>query len=404
VRSLPGGLELRAATAADHDAICELTTEAFGERETQAVRHLLAGEGFEGRWTVVVDTEGRVVSCSTLLQHQLRYGTVDLPMGQIEFVATSASVRRQGLIRAQFEVLHQWAAEAGLPLMMITGIPYIYRRLGYGYAVDFAEAFRLTTPPEAPEGWTVTTATEADLPEMIALHQQAQDRADLAVHVPEPAWRWHFAGASQWGEEILVARREGDAEGFAWLQLRDEGERGDIDGCTTSVDAAQALLAEAAARAGDRLLLVLDRPRDPWSVVVHRHGYSDPADFRGIYARILDPVGLLDRLRPVLSERLAASPLAGESGELAISLYDTGLVVRYDRGEVIEVKADPEPELDPLDDGKAGVPPDLLPALVLGRYGAIELERCYDDVGYADDRQLVDALFPRMVTDLIAAL
>ena len=49
-----------------------------------------------------------------------------------------------------------------------------------------------------------------------------------------------------------------------------------------------------------------------------------------------------------------------------------------------------------MDDDKAGIAPDAVPALFLGRFGARELEVRYDDVGYVADRALMATLFPRL--------
>ena len=67
-----------------------------------------------------------------------------------------------------------------------------------------------------------------------------------------------------------------------------------------------------------------------------------------------------------------------------------------------EVRRDPEPELDPLDDDNAGVPPDAFPALVLGRFTPRSWSVRYDDVGYVRDRALMAALFPQLHVDLVA--
>ncbi len=79
-------------------------------------------------------------------------------------------------------------------------------------------------------------------------------------------------------------------------------------------------------------------------------------------------------------------------------------MIAYDQGEVTGVRRDPEPALDPLDDDKAGIPPDAVATLILGRFGALELEHRYDDVGYVDERSLMATLFPRMVADLSAPI
>ena len=51
-------------------------------------------------------------------------------------------------------------------------------------------------------------------------------------------------------------------------------------------------------------------------------------------------------------------------------------------GVVTDVRQDPDPALDAMDDDKAGIAPDAVPALFLGRFGARELEVRQDDVAH----------------------
>ena len=73
-------------------------------------------------------------------------------------------------------------------------------------------------------------------------------------------------------------------------------------------------------------------------------------------------------------------------------------------GVVTGARRDPDPELDPMDDDKVGVAPDALPALLLGRFGAEELELRHDDVGYVADRALMGVLFPKRSFDVWAPI
>ncbi len=312
---LPDGFTLREATADDHDAIVAICTDVFGAHEGAAVRHVLTAPGYgPGRWTVVTDAGGDVVSCCTLLLHVMRYGTTELPAAQIEFVATRETARKLGLVRAQFAVHHQWADDAGALVQFITGIPYLYRRLGYGYAIEFLPSALLDSRPKAPEGWTIEAATAADADAIRALDRRAADRADLALMTPDAGWDWLLAGAATWEETVLVARRGDAVEGFARVQLRPEEEYAFAEGAAGVADAARALVARADELSGDLPLWLVDREGDAWGTVMQRHSTRDPARFNAVYGRIPDPVALLDHLRPELSARLAASALAGESG------------------------------------------------------------------------------------------
>ncbi len=405
MRALPDGLIVREATPDDHEGIIALCTEVFDGHEGAAVRHLLSRPGYgPGRWTVVVDRDGAVVSTCTLLTHRLRYGQTEVPAVQIEFVATRQYARKKGLVRAQFDLHHRWAADQGALVLLITGIPYLYRRLGYGYGLAYAPQHRLLEAPKAPDGWTVDLATVADRPEIERLQAQAQSRFDLALTWPETGWSWLLEGAPTWGELILVARQGDTLGGFARVQIRPEENYATAEGAADATAPAQALLAETAARTGDLRLFLLEREGDPWGAVVRAAGASDPGWFNVVYARIPDPTAFLDHVRPELSSRLAASPLAADRGELALSFYEDGVIITYADGEVVSVRRDPAPALNPMEDDKAGISPDAVPALLLGRLGARELEIRQDDVGYLADRDLVATLFPRLVTDLCAPL
>ena len=131
-QTLDGGLVLRDASPDDHDGIVELSAAAHGEPDGVAVRHLLARHDAPGEWLVVVDGD-QVVSTCILLAQTLRVGNVELPVGQVEYVATEPDHRRWGLVALQFAEHHRRSAERGDLVNLVYGIPYFYRRLGYGY-------------------------------------------------------------------------------------------------------------------------------------------------------------------------------------------------------------------------------------------------------------------------------
>jgi hypothetical protein len=288
--------------------------------------------------------------------------------------------------------------------LVITGIPYVYRRLGYGYAFVPGRQHKVAKAPEAPDGWTVDDATVEDLDAVVAHYERAQARCDVSLRHPPEAWRWLLEGSATWTERVRVARRDGVVRGVARTQIRPEEKYYVAWGNADGIPAAQALLADAAALADGLQFYALDHADDPWAAVVHAAGTHDPATFEAVYARIPDPAAFLDAIRPVLSARLAASTLASESGELAISFYEDGVILTYEDGVVTSVRRDPEAELDPMDEERAAVAPDALPALVFGRFTTADLEQRYDDVGYVQDRALMAVLFPRLTVDLNAPI
>ncbi len=388
-----------------------LEVAAFGPSDEPGVRAHLGDPATLDHWSVVEElATGRLVSTCGLLAHRMVLDGVELPGGQVEYVATDPAFQRLGLVRAQFDRHHQRSAARGDLAQFITGIPYLYRRFGYGYGLDHP-LIRIPPPSvAAPEprtsGVTVRPATDADRDAISAIDAE-RGAAGLRVERDRTAWDVLFAMCRDNAYEHLhVAERDGQVVGWTRTQHKpDDGRmyllpslvRADQPATTTL-----AMVADARRRAGDDVLVVFDSPNTTYS----RHlgeltelGGTLRHD-HGIYTRVPDPVALLDRLRPVLSARLASSDEANRSGELAISLYGSGVALRFARGAVQDVSAVPGIE-DPYAHGDVGVAPDLLGALVFGRFGAVELEQRADDVTLGHQRRLMEVLFPQLEADVI---
>jgi hypothetical protein len=149
-------------------------------------------------------------------------------------------------------------------------------------------------------------------------------------------------------------------------------------------------------------LYLLDRPGDPTGALLESVAF--PADdFNALFTRVADPRAFLERIRPVLDDRLARSVLAADTGELLISLYARSIRLTYDRGLIGDIAWAPGVE-EP--DGKTtiGVPEDAFAPLVLGRFGASTLASRIDDLTLGRQRALADILFPRLTADVIGVL
>ena len=392
------GIEVRRATDADVEQIVALQVDRNGAEWGPIIRSLVAHPDVGPGCFTVADDGDQVVSSLCLLPAWLRVGGVDLPVGQPEFVATAASHGHRGLVRSQMDIVHRWSAERGDLAQIITGIPYFYRRFGYEYAIPFPP-IRLVTPGvtmSMPEGWAVRRARPDDVPAIVRLHARAQADVPLVATRNEEWWRWWLGVEGP--APTHVAEEDGVVHGVADIG---EGPPGVYDAATTvravaydALDALDAFLAEAAGRGKSVAIEERGRHTGPVEAISQRH----PGHY-ALYVRVADPVALLDRLRTVLSDRLAASPRAGTSGRLVLSTYTGSIVLTYERGEVISVEAGP-PLQDPVGQGGAGVPPDLVATLLFGRYGATALAARHDDVRLGRRADLMETLFPRLDADL----
>lgn len=88
-------------------------------------------------FTVVEDTStSEIVSTIVYISQTWNIGGIDTPMGMPEIVGTHPDYRRRGLVRRQFEVMHEWAKQRGHFFNTVMGIPYYYKQFGYEYALD----------------------------------------------------------------------------------------------------------------------------------------------------------------------------------------------------------------------------------------------------------------------------
>jgi hypothetical protein len=406
-RALPGGLVLRTAGPPDLDQIAALLT-ARGE-PADAVDHRLVVEDPDAGWgacAVVVDGD-RVVSTLTLLDETLVLGGVEIPAGQVELVATDRAHEGRGLVRAQMDWAHERSAARGHLAQVMIGIPYFYRQFGYAYAIPIEPSRPLTATPDGEDGergghCVARVAAAADIPAMRALQDAAQAGADLRMPHSPACWRWLVArdGSTQW----LVER-----DGVAVATGRSTPPEEDVslaEVAAADPAAARALvrhvagLAAAAGASAGATLHVADRPGTVAGDALAGLVGAAPEEAARYYARIPDLAALLEHLRPLLSARLAASPLAGATGEAVVSLFRSHVRFGYAAGEVGPVTTGGTMQA-PYAAGGAGVAPDLVAPLLFGPDGITGMARVHPDVYPGPNAELMDALFPPVRADLL---
>ncbi|MEZ5142053.1 MAG: GNAT family N-acetyltransferase [Acidimicrobiales bacterium] len=405
---LGDGLVLRRATDADVEAIVGLQTAAFGDSDGPGVRAHLVGPGAAvGDWTVVADRSGRVVASSALLDHVLELDGTAVPVGQIEYVATDPAFRRRGLVRRQIERHHDEAARRGALATIIGGIPYFYRRFGYGYGLDHPALYRPDRARLAPDpAVRVRAATDADVAALRALDEALRPADAVVARRDDVTWRNHLAACTPeaW-VQLVVAERDGALVGAAGLSvLAPEGELELVPSMAADDGVTDALVARLVDEAGRRGLrpIAYDVAGTAHGARIVATGTEVPYGL-GLYVRVPDPARLLDELRPTLSRRLAASRFADLEATIHLSLYDTGVELLLADGAVHAVRPAPGIE-DPFDQLGVGIAPDWVGALVFGRWGAIGLADRVDDVTLGRHAELLEVLFPRLVADVIGVL
>jgi hypothetical protein len=369
-------------------------------------------------------TTGRPAASLVGLRQDWSLAGIPLPVAQIELVGTAPEHRGNRLTERLFAQLHQRYADDGVPLQVIEGIPYFYRRLGYDYALanDGAPTVPAAMLPIAghdqPDcsGGTLTMrpATVADAPGLAGIDERLTGGDALVCSRDAEAWRYEIAGrrlADIARRAVAVLVDGADVRGYLVHIPRLSGT-GELTVVAAACDrpadwprAADAMHTylgdagrqyEAAAKqpfTAARFLLDPDHP-------LARYGPPGvPRRPRGWYARTGDPVGLLARLRPLLRRRWQAAGLRWPEPTLTVDMYGHAARLEFTGGELTAVTATRgtvSPSTDPQT--HAAIPPGALLHLALGHRTLPEVLDAWPDCLLRDRRteQFLSTAFPRV--------
>jgi hypothetical protein len=435
-RDLGGGLVLRRATAADTEALVALNASlhrwpqpTLPNRQVASwTRDLLRGDHpttGPGDFLVVEEAggtrsggSGRLVSTLCLITQTWTYDGIPFTAGQPELVGTLPDFRRRGLIREMFATIHAWGAARGELAQGIGGIPWYYRQFGYEPAIEIGAGrvgpvARVPALPEGePEPYAVRPATEGDIPFVRCTYDAGAARYRAAALRDDAAWRYELTGhdrASVVARTVFViARADGTpvgvliAQPWLWQGTAVVATACELVAGESWLAVAPSLLRYLRAE-GETLVAEAGEGKRLESVIAllgTQHPLYEAAspwlpEVRGAYAwyvRVPDLPAFIRHVTPALERRLAASPLAGHSGEVRISFYRDGLRLAFERGKL--VAAGPwQPTAE--EEGDCAFPDRTFLQLLFGYRSHADLSHAFVDV-WADHgaRALLQALFP----------
>jgi len=431
-RDLGGGLLLRAATAADADALAAFNAKTHAVAPSLAdtsiaawTRDLLERPHptFRAEMFTIVEerASGKIVSSLNLLPQTWSFGGIPIGMGQIELVGTDPDYRRRGLVRTQMEVAHGWSARLGHLFQAISGIPWYYRQFGYEMALEMDASHRIPVAnlPDLAEGesepYRLRPAVTADIGFLAETDAHGRQRWLVSAIRDEAIWAFELAERtpdSVAASHVMVIEPTGEAarpagyvvhdrdlwNGSLWVRACELSAGGSWLAVAPSLlrllrDAGAAMAGDDPAKQVKRVALGLGTEH-PLS---HAAGGWGP-DIRRPYAwfvRVPDLPAFLWRIQPILERRLAASPAVAYTGVLKLNLYRGGLMLTFSEGRLTAIEPWATPDFS---EAEASFPPLTLLHLLFGHRSLAEVEAIYPDcyVPKHEARVVLESLFPRL--------
>ncbi len=433
-RDLSDGLTLRRATPADVDAVAEINSTILvdpdgpcpDEGEAAWTRDLLSDGHptvIPDDYTVVEDRDtGQIVSAMVLISQTWSYDGIPIAVGRPEQVVTRPAYRGRGLVRAQIEALHARSAAKGELLQGITGIPYFYRQFGYEMAVTLdggREVFATGVSAlkgEATEPFVFRPATVDDAAWIAGVDAEAVGRYLLSDVRDATMWRYELAGKGEknWTRPVVsvIETPDGEALGYVAHESRMMSDRLNVMDAEVKPGVSWLRIAPGLLRhlwAAGETMGARDGKR--MHSIVFQFGTEHPlyevapkalAHEKRPYAwylRVADLPAFLTTIAPVLAERLARSAVVGYTGALKLSFYRSGLLLKFEGGQLTGVEPwTPTNE----DQGSAAFAGLTFLQPLFGYRTVSELREVYPDCWTDNDeaQAVLEALFPRKASNV----
>lgn len=366
----------------------------------------------------------RVVATLRLIPIRWRFGGLDLPVAQLEFVATDPAYQGRGLQRILHEQFDRLAQAEGYLLAGVLGIPGFYSRFGFVYSSPIdgsasfppAEALRaIEEDPLRDRGRAFVTRpwTTEDFPMAADLWERQAATRDLTLVRSRGIWEYLRAAESVVGRRYVVTEIGGGGEARADSAGPADGADGRIVGLfgiwrdpnrfsafdVTALERDVALeihryvAAEAVADGRTRVMLRIPETGLAHDVALEIGGRAERN--YGWQVKVYDRPGLLRHIAPLLEARLAASGFRALTASVVVDLYTSRVTMVWDRGRLAEisesaVRAKPAP-------ARLRLPTEVFAPLLLGYKTIDDLGRERREVlaGPAVEA-LCRVLFPRL--------
>jgi len=433
IKDLGAGLILRRSTSDDADALADFNAAMHGDDELDGKRVAAWTRDLLTRphptlspddFTVIEETaSGRIISSLNLIPQNWIYEGIPIGVGRSELVGTLPEFRKRGLIRTQYDEIHNWCLERDLPVQAITGIPYFYRKFGYEMALNLEggrfghEAHVSKLKKGETEPYRLRLATLDDIPFMAKVYEQTQRRYPVVCQRTPEIWRYELNGRSEQHVNRLEHRIIEDskrepvgillhphflvmngATAFFYELKPDVSWLAVTPSVVRYLWETGHIYAKRDKKTSTSFGFLLGVQHPVYEALGSKlPSYDRPYAW---YIRVPDLPGFILHIAPALEKRLAESIAVEHTGKIRINRDNHILELDFNGGKLTGVD---EKTRKASDYGDLGLPGLTILQLIFGRSSFMELHDVFPDVYYDNEQAaiLLDILFPKKHSNVL---
>ncbi|MFX1510495.1 MAG: GNAT family N-acetyltransferase [Promethearchaeota archaeon] len=404
------GFIMRPATPADQEAITATVKTVFGKDVSPMIDRLFNYHPdfpVSDHFLVIDTNKVKVASYFCLSRTKCVLNGTEFPVGHMEIVATLPEYRHRGFIRQLNTIFEQRVEEYQLSLLVIIGIPYFYRSLGYVYGITWGGTcvVPLELIPKLKKG-------EEESVQIIEITQDTFDEY-LEARIQRNSYLDFYRKISSADYPYLTHGRLGEDSVYRFYVVKHKNAIvgsfmltvgwGFVEihelwvGNLTHILSILRFLKTMARRRRLPLRIYLpSRPAVKSAIEgLSRSKFERPYAW---YIRIPSIKRFLETITPVLEHRLAQSDFAHLSDSLRLNWYRAAIEIIFKDGKVDEIK---EIRRQDLKEADVAVPFPTIYQLLMGYKTIDELHQMYPDAGgRAFKLPIVRVLFPKIRAQL----
>jgi hypothetical protein len=403
---LGDGLILRTGTESDFRAIKQHVQAVHGKEVPPMIDRLFNYHpNFPPSDNFLIEDSktGKIVAYYCLKQNTGIMEGYKIPVGQMEIVGTLEEYRNRGLIRKLNEAFEQRVEEYKLPMVIIAGIPYYYRKLGYEYAIRMGG--QLTVPleviPALKKGETEPVSIEEVTPDTLSEYLKARQKhnsyLDFYRHLSDTEFQYLTTG--RFGDDSVykfhLMRHNQKVVGIFILHIG----WGNLEVVELWVEDLNHLMPvlRFTKRLAKRKRLPLSIYYTSRPAITQALESLSRSKFRRPYAwyvKIPSIKRFVETIKPVIEQRIAQSDFKGLTESLRLSWYQEGLELVFKKGKLTAIKSIPREEIK---DMHIAVPFPVIYQLLLGYRSIEELHQIFPDAGgRAIKTPIIRVIFPKI--------